>query len=128
MSPHTRAMIASSAYALITGQTVAGVYDHSAGQELQIAAEARGDRLQGLDGERSVKFGGSPTELRDEGGAVVTLQIDGMAAQGFDRASASHYSLTVSDQLVQLYDHGESAWFAFGIKSPDFSPARTPAG
>jgi hypothetical protein len=35
---------------------------------------------------------------------------------GFDRASSSHYSLTVTDQVVQLYDHSAGAWFAFSIQ------------
>jgi hypothetical protein len=34
---------------------------------------------------------------------------------GFDRASSSHYS-TVTDQVVQLYDHSAGAWFAFSIQ------------
>jgi hypothetical protein len=28
-----------------------------------------------------------------------------LKAQGYDRRSSSHYSLTVTDQVVQLHDH-----------------------
>lgn len=117
MSPHTRAMVAAAAHAFIVHKKVAGIYDHSAGRHLRIAAEARGDQLQGFDGDRSVRFGGSLPELYDAGDkAFVSLEIDGMSAKGYDRRSSSHYSVTVSDRLVQLYDHSQSTWFAFDIQ------------
>jgi hypothetical protein len=118
MLPHTRAMVAAAAHAFIFGKTVAGVHDHAAGQDLQIAAETRDGHLQGFDGDRSAKFGGRLPELYDAGDdAYVSLEIDGMTARGYDRRSLSHYSLTVTDQVVQLYDHAESAWFAFSIQT-----------
>jgi hypothetical protein len=52
MQPHTRVVIAAAAYAFVTGKKVAGVYDHAAGRHLRIAAEARGEHLQGHDGDR----------------------------------------------------------------------------
>lgn len=117
MSPHTRAMVAAAAHAFMFGKRVAGVHDHESGRDLRIAAEARGDRLQGFDGDRSVKFNGTPSELYDAGDdAFVSLEIDGLSAQGYDRRSSSHYSLSVTDQVVQLYDHTASAWFAFSIQ------------
>lgn len=117
MSPHTRAIVAASAYAVIVGKRVAGVHDHADGQDLQIAAEARGDRLQGFDGDREAKFGGTLPELYDGGDeAFFSLAIDGVTAQGYDRSSSSHYSLNVTDRLVQLYDHELAAWFAFSIQ------------
>jgi hypothetical protein len=116
MSPHRRAMVAASAYALITGNKVAGIYDHAAGRHLRIAAEAQGEHLQGLDGDRAAKFGGTLPELYDAADkAFVSLEIDGQAARGYDRVSSHHYSLTATDRLVQLYDHGEEAWFAFDV-------------
>jgi len=110
-------MVAAAAHAFIFGKKVAGVHDHETGEDLQIAAEARGDRLQGFDGDRSAKFSGTLPELYDAGDdAFVSLKIDGLTAQGYDRRSSSHYSLTVTDQVVQLYDHAASAWFAFSIQ------------
>lgn len=118
MSPHTRAMVAAAAHAFIRGTKVAGVHDHQTGQDLQIAAETRGDRLQGFDGDRSGKFGGTLPELYDAGDdAFVSLEIDGVTAQGYDRGASSHYSLTVTDEIVQLYDHSAGAWFAFSIQT-----------
>jgi len=118
MSPHTRAMVAAAAHAFIVGKTVAGVHDHAAGEDLQIAAETRGGQLQGYDGDRSAKFGGALPELYDAGDdAHVSLEIDGMTARGYDRRSLSHYSLTVTGQVVQLYDYAASAWFAFSIQT-----------
>lgn len=117
MSPHTRAIVAAAAHAFMFGKRIAGVHDHASGQDLRIAAEARGDRLQGFDGDRSAKFNGTPFELYDAADeAFVSLEIDGLRAQGYDRSSSSHYSLSATDQVVQLYDHAESAWFAFSIQ------------
>lgn len=116
MSPHTRAMVVAAAHAFIFGRTVAGVHDHATGQDLQIAAETRGDRLQGFDGDRSASFDGRLPELHDAGDdARVSLEIDGMTAKGYDQRSRSYYSLTVTDQVVQLYDHAAGAWFVFTI-------------
>jgi hypothetical protein len=110
-------MVAASAHAFIVGKRVAGVHDHETGQDLQVAAEARGTRLQGFDGDRAAKFGGTLPDLYDAGDkAFVSLDIDGVRAQGYDRGSSSHYSLTVTDEQVQLYDHEPGAWFAFSIQ------------
>jgi hypothetical protein len=106
MSPHTRAMVAAAAHAFILGRKVTGVHDHETGRDLRIAAETRGDRLQGFDGDRSAKFNGTPSELYDAGDdSFVSLEIDGVAAQGYDRRSSSHF-----------YDHGAGTWFAFSIQ------------
>ena len=118
MSPHTRALVAVSAHAFMFGKKIAGVHDHESGRDLQIAAEARGDRLQGFDGDRSAKFNGTPFELYDAGDdAFVSLEIDGLNAQGYDRRSSSHYSLSVTDPVVQVYDHAAETWFAFSIQT-----------
>ena len=118
MQPHTRSIVAASAYAAIIGKKVAGLYDHAAGRHLRIAAECRENRVQAFDGERAAKFGGSLPELFDEGDqAFVSLEIDGMTAHGYDRGSASSYLANVTDRLVQLYDYGQSAWFAFDVRS-----------
>lgn len=110
-------MVAAAAHAFITGKKVAGVHDHSVGRDLRIAAESRGEQLQGYDGDRSAKFGGTLPELYDAGDeAFVSLDIDGVTARGYDRSSSSHYSLTVTDQQVQLYDYSQSAWFAFDMR------------
>lgn len=117
MFSHTRAMIAAAAYAFINGEKVAGVHDHTAGRDLKIAAESRGEQLLAFDGDRSATFGGTLPELYDSGDkAFVSLTIDGMTAQGYDRKSSSHYSLTLTGKVAQLYDHGTSAWFAFTIQ------------
>jgi hypothetical protein len=117
MHPQTRAVVAASAYAVMTGNKVAGIYDHKAGRHLRIAAECRGERLQAYDGERSVNFGGTLPDLYDAGNeAFVSLETDGATVRGYDRDSASFYEVNVTDQLVQLYDHGESTWFAFNVQ------------
>lgn len=117
MSPHTRAMIAAAAHAFMFGTKVAGVHDHESGRDLRIAAEARGDRLLGFDGDRSAKFNGTPFELYDAGDdAFVSLEIDGLQAQGYDRRSSGHYSLSVTDRVVQLYDYATESWFALSIQ------------
>jgi len=118
MLPHTRAMVAAAAHAFISGKTVAGVHDHATGQDLQIAAQARDDRLQGFDEARSAKFGGRLPELFDAGeSAYVSIEIDGQTAQGYDRGSQGHYSLTMTGQVVQIYDHSAATWFAYSIQS-----------
>ena len=117
MLPHTRAMVAAAAYAFIVGKKVAGIHDHWSGQDLQIAAECRGNQLQGFDGDRSVKFGGTLPELYDAGDKTfVSLEIAGSKVRGYDRGSSSSYAGQVSDELVQLYDYSYSEWFAFDIQ------------
>jgi hypothetical protein len=119
MLPHTRAVVAAAAHAFIFGQKVAGVHDHATGQDRRIAAEVRGGTLQGFDGDRSAKFGGTLPELYDAGDAAfVSLEIEGTAAQGYDRHSSGHYALTATGNVVQLYDHAAGAWFAFSIQVP----------
>jgi hypothetical protein len=117
MSPHTRAIVAAAAYAFMFGKKVAGVHDHASGRDLQIAAETLGDRLQGFDGDRQAKFNGTPSELYDAGDkAFIALEIDGLRGKGYDRHFSSHFSLSVTGQVVQLYDHSVEDWFAFSIQ------------
>jgi hypothetical protein len=118
MQAHTRAIIAASAHAVIIGKKVAGLYDHAAGQHRRIAAECRGNRLQGLDGDRSALFGGMLPEIRDDGDRIfVSLDADGTVARGYDRGSSAFYEARVSDRLVQVYDHSQSSWFAFDVQT-----------
>src|SRR5262249_39136690 len=108
MHSHTPPLIAASAHAIIIGQMVAGIYDPARDRHLRIAAECRGNRLQGLDGDRSAKFGGTLPEIYDEGtGAFVSLEVEGATARGYDRSSAGAYEARVTERQVQLYDHGE---------------------
>ena len=117
MQPHTRAMIATATYALVTGKKVAGVYDHTAARHLCIAAEARGGHLQGYDGNRNARFGGILPELREAGdGAQVHIAVDGSTARGCDRTSSRHFTAEVTEALVQFYDHGVGTWFAFQVQ------------
>ncbi len=117
MQPHIRAIIAASAHALVTGRKVAGLYDHAAGRPLRVAAEARGQHLQGYDGDRDARFGGALPELRDAGdGASVHLKVEGTVARGYDRNSSSHFTAEVAERLVQLYDHATGAWFSFDVQ------------
>lgn len=118
MLPHTRALIAASAYAFVKEKKVAGLYDHSAGRHLRIAAESRGEHLQGYDGDRQAKFGGALPEIYDAGDeAYVSFQIAGNGARGHDRRTASSFTANVTDSLVQVYDHGQSVWFAFDVRT-----------
>jgi hypothetical protein len=127
MQPHTRALVAAAAHAVITGRKVAGLYDHGAGRHLKVAAECRGDWLQAFDGERRAKFGGTLPELFDEGDkSFVSFEVDNMSARGYDRGSASFYVANVSDRLVQLFDHSENAWFTFAVQVADDAPAANP--
>jgi hypothetical protein len=110
-------MVAATAHTFIIQKKVAGVYDHSAERHLRIAAECRGEHLQGFDGDRSVRFGGTLPEIYDAGDkAFVSLEIDGVTARGYDRGSSSSYWVNVADRIVQLYDHSQSAWFTFDIQ------------
>ncbi len=120
MLSHTRAMIAAATFALVTGKKVAGLHDHAQGRDLRIAAESRGDQLQGFDGERQVKFNGRLPEIYDAGDKVfVALQVEGTKAHGHDRASGTSFSVEVKDGLVQVYDHGAQAWFTYDVQNPD---------
>lgn len=117
MKPHLRAIIAAAAHAFVTGKKVAGLYDHAAGRHLRIAAEARGGHLQGHDGDRNAPFGGTLPELSDAGdGASLHMKVEGGQVRGYDRSSSGHFSAEVSERLVQLYDYGEGAWFAFDVQ------------
>ena len=110
-------MVAAAAYAYIAGKKVAGMHDRWSGEDLQIAAEARGSQLQGYDGDRAVQFGGALPELYDAGdGAFVTLEIAGSAIKGYDRGSESFYAGEVAEGLVQIYDYSQNAWFEFDVQ------------
>ncbi|MDO6415822.1 hypothetical protein Q4F19_15630 [Sphingomonas sp. BIUV-7] len=120
MNLHTRAVVAASAYAIVSKHKAAGLFDHAAGRHLKIAAECRGDRLQGYDGEREVSFGGTLPDLYDQGDkAFIAYQIEGSTVRGFDRGSTTSFVANVTAELVQLYDHKESAWFAFTVQRAD---------
>lgn len=120
MNPHTRAMVAATAFAHVTGKKVAGIYDHATGRDLQIAAEFRANELRGFDGDRQVKFGGRLPEIYDAGDkAFVSFEADGATAKGYDRATSSFYTVNVIDGVVQVYDHGESTWFAYDVQNAD---------
>lgn len=117
METHTRAMIAAAAFAHVTGKPVAGIYDHAAGRDRKIAAEFRGSRLQGHDGDHAVTFGGSIPELYNgENNNFISFDAQGAIVKGYDRESSSFYEAHVSDGVVQLFDHSQSAWFAYDIQ------------
>ena len=117
MQPHIRAIIAASAHALVTGNKVAGLYDHAAGRHLRIAAEARAQHLQGYDGERDARFGGTLPELRDTAeGAFLHMEMQDGAVRGYDRGSSGHFTARVADRLVQVYDHVQETWFAYDVQ------------
>lgn len=117
MYQHTRAMIAAAAFACISGKKVAGIHDHSSGRDLRIAAECRGDQLQGVDADRGAKFGGTHSEIYDAGDKTfVSLEIEGAKAKGYDRGSSCFYEAVVSGGLVQVYDHAQASWFAYDIQ------------
>jgi len=117
MQPHTRALIAACAFAVIAGRKVAGIYDHTAGEHLRIAAECRGDRVMAADGERAVTFGGTLPQFYDAGDrAYVTMEVAGTTASGFDHGSAGHYQADVTGPVIQLYDYTAAAWFAYTVQ------------
>lgn len=119
MQAHTRSIIAVAAFAVLTGKKAAGIYDHSVRRDLQIAAEFREGRLQGFDGTRGVKFGGTLPEIYDEGDkAFVSMELDDAQVKGYDRASSTFFAARVEDGLVQVYDYGQGAWFAYDVQDP----------
>ena len=120
MQAHHRAIVAASAYAVLAGRKVVGLYDHEAERHLRIAAECRGDQVQALDGDRSARFGGTLPELFDEGdGVFISLERGGDGARGYDRGSRTFYDLRLGDRMVQLYDHEQDKWFAFSIREAE---------
>jgi hypothetical protein len=117
MKPHVRAMVAAATFAAVTGRKVAGVYDHATGQDRRIAAECRGDRLQGFDGDRSAGFGGTLPEIYcTEEVTFVSLVRSDAGATGHDRGSGTSFEARVADGMVQVYDHGEAAWFSYDMQ------------
>lgn len=116
MTPHTRAMIAATAHAFVIGKKVAGLYDHAAARHLRIAAESRNDHVQGYDGDRRARFGGTLPEIRDAAdGSQVHMIVQGTTVSGYDRGSSAHFTVEAGERVAQLYDHGEGAWFAYDI-------------
>ena len=117
LPPYVRAMIVASAHAFVTGTRVAGVYDHSAGRHLRIAAESRGEHLQGFDGGRQARFGGTLPDLGDANGeAKVHMEVLGSTVRGYDRGSSTHFTAEVAGRSVQLFDHARGEWFAFDVQ------------
>jgi hypothetical protein len=109
-------MIAATAHAFVIGKKVAGLYDHTVARHLRIAAESRKEHVQGYDGDRDARFGGSLPEIRDAaGGTQVRMVVQGATASGYDRGSSSHFTAEVGERVVQLYDHAEGAWFAYDV-------------
>ena len=120
MKPHTRAMAAAAAFAATTGRKVAGMHDHSAATDRRIAAECRGNVVQGFDGDRAARFGGTLPELYDFADQTfVSLDIEGAGAQGYDRGSAGAFTAQVTGTRVQLYDHAQGQWHTFDIQLVD---------
>ena len=116
MTPHTRAMIAATAHALVIRKKVAGLYDHAAAQHLRIGAESRKDHVQGYDGDRDARFGGTLPEIRDAADSrQVHMMVQGTTVSGYDRGSSGHFTAVAGERTVQLYDHAEGAWFAYDI-------------
>jgi hypothetical protein len=123
MQPHTRAIIAACAHSAIIGKKVAGIYDHAADQHLQIAAECRGNRIQGVDGERSAKFGGMLPEIYDNADKTfLSLEVDGAKARGYDRGSAGFYAADVTERAVQVFDYSQDTWFSFDVLIAEDGP------
>lgn len=120
MAPHTRSMIAAVAFAYRTGKKVAGLYDHAAGQDRRIAAEFRANQVQGFDGDRQAQFGGTLPEIFDAGDkAFVSFRPDKDTINGYDRSTSTFFTAEVRGGLVQVYDHGESQWFAYDVQDAD---------
>ncbi len=120
MKPHTRALIAATTFAGLSHQKVAGLYDHAVGKDLRIAAEVKDGVLQGFDGDRNTAFGGRLPEIHDKGdNAFITFEAEGTVAKGYDRGSATHYEAHLTQGIVQVYDHAQSAWFAYDIQDSD---------
>lgn len=112
-------MVAAITFAIVNGKTVAGVHDHSMRQDLRIAAEFRDGRVQGFDGDRNAKFGGTLPEIFDAGDkAFISIEVDGVKVTGYDRGSSTFFAAQVNDNVVQLYDYGQNTWFTYDIQDP----------
>jgi len=104
---------------VLTGKKVAGLYDHTTGQDLRIAAEARGDSVQGFDGDRAAKFGGTLPELHDAADQTfISCTRDGATMRGHDRGSSTAYTARVEDNVAQVFDHGQNRWFSYDVLDP----------
>lgn len=113
-------MVAAAAFVVLTSKKVAGVFDHSAGKKLRIAAERRGDQVQAFDAENQAHFGGTLPELYDAGTkAHIAFNVTGDNLTGHDRHSATDFSARVEEGCVQIYDYADKAWFAYDIQNPN---------
>jgi hypothetical protein len=120
MNPDTRAIVAAATFACLADKKVAGIHDHSTGRDLHIAAEFRGDQLQGYDGDRAVKFGGKLPEIRiGTDKSLVSFEVNGATVKGYDRGTSSFFTANVTDGVVQVFDHAEGAWFAYDVQDAD---------
>lgn len=120
MQPHTRALVAAASFAFVTGKKVGGLYDHAEGRDRLIAAESRGDQLQGFDGERQAKFSGRLPELYDEGDRQsISIIVQDGSVRGHDRISGTDFAAKVGEGFVQVYDYGAGAWFDYEVQNPD---------
>jgi hypothetical protein len=63
-------------------------------------------------------FGGTLPELYDAGDeAFLSFEIADKGARGHDRRTACSFTANVTDSLVQVYDHGQSVWFAYDVRT-----------
>ncbi|MBH0114899.1 hypothetical protein I5E68_18280 [Novosphingobium sp. YJ-S2-02] len=117
LAPHTRAIVAATAFALVTGKKVAGLYDHTAARDLRVAAEARDNAVQGVDAESGTKFGGTlPDILVAKERTWISFALENGEVTGYDRASATHFTARVENGAVQVYDHAGATWFAYEVQ------------
>lgn len=118
MQAHTRALIAAATFAFVTQKKVAGLYDHTQGRDLRVAAESRGDQVQGVDAERGGKFGGTLPEILDAKTAIyISMERDGEHGfKGYDRASKTFFTARVEGGVVQVFDHTAETWHAFDVQ------------
>lgn len=118
MTSQTRSIIAASAFAIVTGKKAAGLYDHAEARDVRIAAECREGRLQGVDGERSVMFGGALPEVLVGDRDVLSITSDDAGVRVYDRTAAAYYTVQVNGGVVQVFDHAASAWFTYDVQDP----------
>ncbi|NNG74713.1 hypothetical protein HLI18_33830 [Rhizobium laguerreae] len=115
MKPSVRAAIAAIASAHSGDNNVGSVYSHSESSRRTITVTVNGSSVTSYDHESGCHINGSLPSLYHYGvGAHITLNPRGDGSyDGYDYDTGSHFTVSVSGHMVQIYDHGESSNFAY---------------
>jgi hypothetical protein len=116
MNPTQRPAVAAIAASLVNGQRYYRVYDHAAGQYLEIVVDTADGTVTAFDHGRSAQVRGAPKSVYDYGaGAHLQFDVDGATVKGFDYGSGQHFQATITDKRVDLFDYQAGAYFIFEV-------------